>query len=111
DSGTTASLLAFGSRDSFEQIGRGIGLTLSEKDQDIVFHRVQLQIDKRLGEGLSLVVSPSLGYDSSRAGTVDSIGLSDLNRHDTRSLTAGLRSELVWKPSSTLEVRAGTDFS
>ena len=110
-SGTTASLLAFGSRDSFEQIGRGLGNTLSSRDQRIVFHRLQLQMETPLSPSLSFLVQPSLGYDSARSHAVDSIGISDTDVRNDQSFHAGLRSELLWKRSDELELRAGTDLS
>jgi len=111
ESGTTATLLAFGSRDSFDQLGRGLGNTVSSQDQRIVFHRLQLQVEKPLAQGLSLSVSPSLGYDNARSQSSDALGVSDSNTRNDETFFAGLRSELAWKRSSAMEMRFGTDFS
>jgi len=111
ESGTTASLLAFGSRDSFEQLGRGLGNTVSSRDQRIVFHRVQLQVETPLSSGLSFLLSPNIGYDDARTQSTDSIGVTTLDTRQDESLSAGLRSEMIWKRSEGVEVRAGTDFT
>jgi hypothetical protein len=111
ESGTTASLLAFGSRDSFEQLGRGLGNTVSSRDQRIVFHRVQLQVETPLSSGVSFLLSPSLGYDNSRTQSADSLGISTADTRHDEVFYAGLRSEVIWKRSEGVEVRAGTDFT
>jgi len=111
ESGTTASLLAFGSRDSFEQFGRGLGNTISSRDQRIVFHRLQLQIETPAFSGVSFLVSPSLGYDNSRVQSTDSLGVATADTQGDESVSAGLRSEVIWKRSEGVELRAGTDFT
>jgi len=111
ESGTTASLLAFGSRDSFEQFGRGLGNTISSRDQRIVFHRLQLQIETPAFSGVSFLVSPSLGYDNSRIQSTDSLGVATADTQGDESVSAGLRSEVIWKRSEGVELRAGTDFT
>src|SRR3954469_11646308 len=111
ESGTTATLLAFGSRDSFDQLGRGLGNTVSSRDQRIVFHRLQLQVETPMSSGVSFLVSPSLGYDNSRTQNEAALGISDIDTRNDESLAIGLRSEVIWKKSDGLELRAGTDFS
>ena len=111
ESGTTASVLAFGSRDSFDQLGRGLGNTLSSRDQRIVFHRLQFQVETPVSSGVSFLVSPSVGYDNSRSQNAEALGISDVDTRNDESLALGLRSELTWKKSEGFEVRAGTDFS
>src|SRR5207237_1282448 len=76
-----------------------------------VFHRLQLQVETPLSPSLSFLVQPSLGYDSARSHAVDSIGISDTDVRNDQSFHAGLRSELLWKRSDELELRAGTDLS
>src|SRR5207237_6903965 len=90
ESGTTASLLAFGSRDSFEELGRGLGNTVSSRDQRIVFHRRQLQVETPLSSGLSFLLSPNIGYDDARTQSTDSIGITTLDTRQDESLSAGL---------------------
>src|SRR6267154_872652 len=111
ESGTTASLLAFGSRDSFEQLGRGLGSTISSRDQRLVFHRFQLQVETPLSSGVSFLVSPSFGYDNSRTQSSEALGFSTADSRRDEALSAGLRSEVIWKRSESVEVRAGTDFT
>ena len=111
ESGATASLLAFGSRDSFEQFGRGLGNTVSSRDQRIVFHRLQLQAEMPLSSGVSFLLSPSLGYDNSRIQSTDSLGVATTDTQGNESVSAGLRSEVIWKRSEGVEVRAGTDLT
>ena len=111
ESGTTASLLAFGSRDSFEQLGRGLGNTVSSRDQRLVFHRLQLQVETPLSSGVAFLISPSLGYDNSRTQSADALGVTTADTRNDESLSAGLRSEVIWKRSEGVELRAGTDFT
>src|SRR5205823_15020054 len=61
--------------------------------------------------GLSFLLSPNSGYDDARTQSTDSIGVTTLDTRQDESLSAGLRSEMIWKRSEGVEVRAGTDYT
>jgi TonB-dependent Receptor Plug Domain/Gram-negative bacterial TonB protein C-terminal len=109
DSGSVLSVLLFGSRDSFANVGLGRGLTIAERDRQLQFHRAQVSLVTPLSPSLTLTLSPTAGYDDSNDSSQATGEVPEtLN---TTTFAFGLRSELAFRPSPALELRAGTDWT
>jgi hypothetical protein len=106
------SLLLYGSDDSYTVVGGGEGAVPLVDGLHIGFHRAKLTWEHKLGEGRSFTVSPLFGFDINDHNQVGTgAGAFTAPQSETeRTVASGLRSELDWKMSDNLSVRAGADL-
>ena len=113
DSSNRLSLLLYGSNDSFEQIGGGLGSVPLALGRRIGFHRLRLAWDHRFSDQLSLTVAPMVGLDlsdSTSSGAGPGVFARPQSQRE-RTFSSGLRAEASWKPEGdAIAVRAGTDI-
>ena len=105
------SLTAFGSHDSFDQVGSGRGSTSSSIGRATGFHRLRLAWEKGFADELTLTIAPAIGYDLSDDDE-SSAGAGVFARpqhHSERTFSSGGRAELAWHAGRALEVRGGLD--
>ena len=104
------SLTAYGSHDSYDQVGSGRG-TSATLGREIGFHRVRLAWEKGFSESLQLTLAPAVGYDLSnddQSGAGPGV-FARPQHHQERTLSTGGRAELAWHPAPFADVRAGVD--
>ncbi len=113
DNGDDLGLLFFGSDDrlSIVQSGGRRQLPLSVNSH-LAFHRIVGSWKRALSDNVSLSVSPALGWtwQSAQTDGAGQRGYANPQTVDVTILTGEVRSELRWRASSLLELRAGTDL-
>jgi TonB family protein len=111
DATSLLQLTAYGSNDSYEQVGTAQGVS-STMGRQLGFHRARLAWQKGLGENLQLTVAPMFGWDSSQ-DDVSGAGPGVFERpqhHEEHTLSLGGRAELAWHTGALADVRAGLDL-
>lgn len=112
EDGDSLSLLVFGSDDKLTVIQKGGKRTLPlSLGAHTGFHRALLGFRHAVSDALDLTVQPAVGWQV-QSFSVEGIGqgaFSQPQSADITDVTGSVRAQVAWRPSSFLELRAGTD--
>ncbi|MBS2023152.1 MAG: TonB-dependent receptor [Deltaproteobacteria bacterium] len=108
---TKATLTLFGSGDSFAQVNPGQGNANALSDEELVFHRLQLRLETRLGDGWTLVLAPQAGVgDEITYSEGTGVGaLAEPQRSEQHKQSLGMRGQLLARHSERFETALGVD--
>ena len=110
--GDALSLLVFGSDDKLTVIQKGGKRTLPlSLDTHTGFHRALLGFRHAVSDTLDLTVQPAVGWQV-QSFAVEGIGQGAFSQPQSANIadvSASVRAQAAWRPSSSLELRAGTD--